>query len=67
MKRYEFDITIAGNGNDVDEAWNNAVEAFSEDPGVTPDDWSEEEIEDDEDESDLDYYDYEDEEFEDED
>lgn len=37
MKRYEFNITIAGYGETADEAWEDACEGFSQDPGATPD------------------------------
>jgi len=31
--RYEFPIILSGVGRNADEAWNDAVEAFSQDPG----------------------------------
>ena len=31
MQSYEFNITIVGNGNDVDEAFSNALRRLSED------------------------------------
>ena len=37
MKRYEFTITIAAEGETADEAWNEAVTALALDPGATPD------------------------------
>ena len=37
MKRYEFAITLVGDGNTPDEAWNDAVEGFMLEPGITPD------------------------------
>lgn len=37
MKRYEFHITIVGAGENPDEAWQDAYEGFSQDPGITPD------------------------------
>lgn len=37
MKRYEFSITIAGYGENADEAWEDACEGFSQDAGATPD------------------------------
>jgi len=37
MKRYEFHITLGGYGDDADEAWEDATESFSQDPGATPD------------------------------
>ncbi|MCB2146546.1 MAG: hypothetical protein KQI81_08735 [Deltaproteobacteria bacterium] len=33
-KRFYFDLTISGIGKDADEAWNDACDMFSEDPGV---------------------------------
>jgi len=36
---YQFTITIASDGADVDEAWNEAVNALSMDPGSVPDDY----------------------------
>ena len=35
--RYEFTITMAASGNNVTEAWNEAVTALAMDPGPTPD------------------------------
>lgn len=32
-KRYLFDVQLAGEGTSVNEAWNDAVEAFTDDPG----------------------------------
>ena len=37
MKRYEFTITLGGYGATPDEAWEDATEGFSQDPGATPD------------------------------
>ena len=34
--RYRFRIEIAGNGDHIDEAWESAVEAFTQDPGGAP-------------------------------
>ena len=34
MRRYEFTITLTGVGHDEQEAWSDATEAFSLDPGV---------------------------------
>jgi hypothetical protein len=34
MKRYEFTITIAGEGDDEASAWVQACEAFALDPGI---------------------------------
>lgn len=33
----EFQVTLKGKGKTVEEAWNNAIEAFGQDPGVPPD------------------------------
>jgi hypothetical protein len=38
-KRYYFDVTISGIGRDPEEAWDCAVEAFTEDPGICPEDY----------------------------
>ena len=35
-KRYEFRVVIAGYGKDADQAWEEATEQFSLDPGPTP-------------------------------
>ncbi len=48
MKTYNFKVVLAGSGNNADEAWRNAVEAFSLDSGDTPSE-SETEIVEDED------------------
>ena len=37
MKTYHFSITIAGSGDDEDEAWRDATEGFMQEPGPTPD------------------------------
>lgn len=39
MKRYEFTITLAGQGETPEEAWQDAVEQFSIDPGSPPDEY----------------------------
>jgi hypothetical protein len=36
-KRVEFKVTLAGYGRSVQEAWEDAVESFQNDPGA-PDD-----------------------------
>lgn len=36
---YQFTITIASDGKDVNEAWNEAVNALSMDPGCPPEDY----------------------------
>jgi hypothetical protein len=38
MNRYEFKVTLAGYGENPDEAWEDAVEGFCQDPGIYPDD-----------------------------
>lgn len=38
---YQFTITIASDGADVTEAWNEAVTALSMDPGEVPEDYVE--------------------------
>lgn len=40
MSRYEFQITIAGEGDTPEEAWGNAVEAFQCDPGAAPEEFT---------------------------
>lgn len=49
MRRYEFKIWLSGYGETEEDAWEDAVEAFMEDPGSPPseDDY---EVYDDEDE-----------------
>ena len=48
MKNYRFHIYINGNGNTPEEGWEDALEAFSLDPGEFEDEnlISEEELED---------------------
>jgi hypothetical protein len=36
MKVYEFTVTLAGTGIDPDDAWENAIEGFIDNPGSTP-------------------------------
>lgn len=36
---YYFKVTLAGGGNSLEEAWNDAIEAFCQDPGATPEDY----------------------------
>ena len=36
-KTYHFTIVLSGTGVTVREAWNDAVEGFSLDSGITPD------------------------------
>ena len=46
MNRYEFTITLSGEGNTPEEGWRDAVEAFELDPGnLDADRYTEEEIE----------------------
>ena len=49
MKYYLFSITIIGTGDTADEAWDDATEAFSMDPGSTPEEseYTVEEVEED--------------------
>ena len=37
--KYEFTITMYGDGENPDEAWKDAIEAISLDPGDTPEDY----------------------------
>ena len=39
MKRYEFRVTLSGEGDDEMDAWLDAVESFSSSPGLPPDDY----------------------------
>lgn len=41
--RYEFTITIGGYGSTPGEAWEDAVEGFTQDPGDTPETYTTEE------------------------
>lgn len=34
--RYEFSLILAGHGPNREEAWENAVESFVQDPGAAP-------------------------------
>lgn len=36
MTTYQFTLTLQGEGKNSDEAWANAVEAFTMDPGPPP-------------------------------
>ena len=38
--RFEFTVTLSGEGEDIDEAWLNAVIALSLDPGDVPDEYT---------------------------
>lgn len=33
MKTFEFTVTLQGSGDTEDEAWDDAVAAFTDDPG----------------------------------
>ena len=33
MDTYEFTVTLVGKGETESDAWNDAVEAFNQDPG----------------------------------
>ena len=33
MRYFEFVVHLRGEGDDVDEAWQDATDAFAEDPG----------------------------------
>jgi len=37
-KRVEFKVTLVGYGHSVQEAWEDAIESFQNDPGGAPDD-----------------------------
>jgi hypothetical protein len=52
MPTYVFSVTLKGTGENPYAAWQNAVEAFSEDSGIAPDAYEidEEDSEDEEDE-----------------
>lgn len=49
MKTFFFTVELSGQGDTPEDAWENAVEGFSVDPGPCPDEFSV----DDEDDSDL--------------
>ena len=34
IKRYEFKVWLCGYGEDDEQAWNDAVDAFAQDPGT---------------------------------
>ena len=36
--RYIFKVTISGFGNNAEEAWDDATQGFSQDPGPVPPD-----------------------------
>lgn len=38
MRTFEFTVVMKGTGRTADAAWNNATDAFSADPGPTPED-----------------------------
>ena len=39
MNRYEFRLTLSGEGDDENDAWLDAIESFSSSPGLPPDDY----------------------------
>ena len=45
MKTYHFKVILAGSGNNIDEAWQDAIEGFSLEPGCPPEDEFIEEVE----------------------
>jgi len=45
-KLYTFEMSLQATGRNPDIAWARAVEAFVQDPGPTPDDYEEDEIDD---------------------
>lgn len=36
MARVEFSIHLNGNGNTIEEAWSDAIEGFTQEPGIAP-------------------------------
>lgn len=44
MKNYVFDLQLQALGDTPEEAWANAVEAFTMDPGDTPEDFETEDV-----------------------
>lgn len=36
MKTYKFKVYLSGTGENPDEAWRDACDSFSLDPGTTP-------------------------------
>lgn len=48
MKTIHFTVVLSGSGDTVDEAWDDAVEGFNLDSGVTPSESEYEIVEDDE-------------------
>lgn len=55
MARYQFPITIVGDGSTAEEAWSDAVEGFALEPGPCPDEgeYSKEETDDEQGEEDA--------------
>lgn len=47
QKRFYFEISLCGEGETPEEAWEKACEAFELDPGCTPEVSCTEEVEDD--------------------
>jgi hypothetical protein len=50
MLTYVFSVTLKGKGDNPDDAWQDAVDAFSLDAGITPDAYEEEDEDSDDDE-----------------
>lgn len=36
MARYEFTVTLSGEGDTPEDAWEDAVGSFTDDPGLPP-------------------------------
>lgn len=39
MQRFDFRVTLIGEGEDQEEAWLDAIESFSSSPGQLPSDY----------------------------
>ena len=39
MKKFDFRVTLSGEGADPDDAWLDAIDAFASAPGPIPDDY----------------------------
>lgn len=39
MPRYEFQITLVGEGDTPEKAWQDAIESFESDPGPAPEEF----------------------------
>jgi len=44
--RYLFKLELLGNGGNISEAWDSAIEGFKQEPGEPPEDYETEEDED---------------------